>query len=366
MKIGINLLPFSHRSGIECYTENLLAELLNDDDEFYLYYTDKLPFPIPAPRSNIHFFKISTRIPMTLYLQLVFPFVCWLAKIDIVLSTCPTHPIVLLRRNVVIIYDCAYHAFPENAGSILRLLLIKVMCWCAIKFSKEVVTVSDFSVGEIGRVYGLGEKPVKNISAGVPSVVKINESIVEKTLAKYELNSNGYIFFVASVQPHKNLLAIISAFSNLSKGMRGEVKLVVAGRLSSMEKDVINVVTNSDIADSVQVLGFIDEVDKICLIQESLGVCIASLYEGFGLPIVEAQSLGVPVLTSNICSMPEVVGEGGILVDPYDEADIARGMQKLIHLSDDDRRLIGELSSINLARFSWSQCAELLMDSVKA
>jgi glycosyltransferase involved in cell wall biosynthesis len=365
VKIAINLLPFVQRSGIECYTENLLAELLGSDDEFYIYYRDKLPLSIPSENSNIHLRKVVTRIPMSLYMQLIFPFTLLLEKIDIVLSTCPTHPIILSRRNVVIIYDCCYHAFPENAQNKLKLYLIKFMCWSAIRFAKRVVTVSNFSVGEIERVYKLNEGTIENISAGVPSMLTIDDDSAKNTLSKYDLEENGYIFFVASVQPHKNLLSIIGAFLSLSIDVKGNTKLVIAGRLGSMEKRVMDLVMTSGVSDSVIVLGFVDEIEKICLIRESIGVCLASLYEGFGIPILEAQSMGVPILTSNICSMSEVVGDSGILVDPYDETDISRGMKDLIQLSYDERISISGLAEINLERFSWKKCAERLMAAVK-
>jgi glycosyltransferase involved in cell wall biosynthesis len=180
--------------------------------------------------------------------------------------------------------------------------------------------------------------------------------VLANAQARYGIGGR-YLLYVGTLQPRKNLARVISAFSQLaSASALADVQLVLAGKRGWLYDDLFTQVARLGLAGRVLFPGYIPESDLPALLGGALAFVYPSLYEGFGIPVLEAGACGVPVITSNTSSLPEVAGDAALLVDPYDVDAIADAMYRLVT----DEALRAELTrrgAENVKRFSWEKCA---------
>ncbi|HIQ01906.1 MAG TPA: glycosyltransferase family 1 protein, partial [Anaerolineales bacterium] len=177
--------------------------------------------------------------------------------------------------------------------------------------------------------------------------------------ARYDITGD-YFLHLGTLQPRKNLSRLLAAFSNL----KSETQLVLAGRGGWLYNDLFAQARRMGLEDRVLFPGYIPEADKAPLLSGALAFVFPSLYEGFGLPVLEAQACGCPVICADTSSLPEVAGEGALLVDPADTEGLARGMARLAQ----DAALRAELVErgfANLRRFSWERCARAVLEVIE-
>lgn len=366
MKVGINLLVLKQYSGIACFAENILEQLFELEAVFYVYYTDELPFAFHDIKSNVILCKVNTSFSKVLYQQLSFPFRVLRDELDVLVCFTPIHPIILAKKNMIFMYDCAYHNFPENASGFFRLCLIKIMYWCGIRFSQKVVSVSNSAAREIESRYSLEPSSVDVVYGALPNLPMVQFDFIADTLGKYNLTEEGYIFSIGNGMRHKNIYRTIEAFGLLRSNNTIVTKLVIAGKMTEkIQSEVNRIIAELALQDYVKTIGYVSQEEKVALIKSSIGFSFVSLYEGFGLPILEAQSLGVPVITANQSAMPEIAGDAAILVDPYDINSIAQGMKALVELTSAEKKRATYRVKNNLNRFSWQGSATVLMDILK-
>jgi glycosyltransferase involved in cell wall biosynthesis len=166
----------------------------------------------------------------------------------------------------------------------------------------------------------------------------------------------AYFLFVGTLEPRKNLMRLLQAFGAQAHRMSG-VQLVLAGAVGWGEQNLEQALCQLAIEDRVLLAGRLDEASLHGYYRHALALVLPSLYEGFGLPLLEAMQYGVPVITSNCSSMPEVAGAGGLLVDPKDTSDIAAA---LVELASDEalRQRMGAAALAQAAGFSWDEAAK--------
>jgi len=174
--------------------------------------------------------------------------------------------------------------------------------------------------------------------------------------ARYGIGER-YLLYVGTLQPRKNLARLVDAFTRLAgdPALTG-VQLVLAGKPGWLADDLAPRVARLGLAGRVLFPGYIADADLPALLSGALAFAFPSLYEGFGIPVLEAQSCGVPVMTSNNSSLPEVAGDAALLVDPHDVDAIAEAMRRLV--TDDALRAeLVRRGFENVKRFSWEKCA---------
>jgi len=209
---------------------------------------------------------------------------------------------------------------------------------------------------------GFPEEKVTSIPLGVNHKYfeKISESAIQLTLAKFKINK-PFFLFIGSIQPRKNLKKIIAAHAALPCSMAIEFPLVIVGK-QAWDDQVTNAAIQNGILEKRCIwLSYIGEFEKRCLLQSALGLVFTSLYEGFGLPILEAFASKCPVITSNNTSMPEVAFDAAIIVDSNNQDAITDAMTSLI----DKPNMIEGLKVKGLERsklFSWSRTADKTRD----
>jgi glycosyltransferase involved in cell wall biosynthesis len=186
----------------------------------------------------------------------------------------------------------------------------------------------------------------------------------QKFMNQTGLTSGQYLLFVSTLEPRKNITKLLTAYETLPAALRRNYPLVLAGQLGWKSELIKNALHRGMARGDVHQLGYLSNQQLCYLYSGARAFVYPSLYEGFGLPLIEAQTFGVPVVTSNLSCMPEIVGDSGILVNPQDEIEISTAMLKII----EDDSLHGELSQkayINAARYSWSKTTKKVIETYR-
>ena len=179
---------------------------------------------------------------------------------------------------------------------------------------------------------------------------------LESIREKYNLPQK-YILYLGTIEPRKNIERIVKAFKKYKKEVSDDLKLVIVGKKGWKYDNIMKLIESMET--DIIITGYIDEDDKIPIYKLAQIFVFPSLYEGFGMPILEAMAAGTPVITSNISSMPEVAGEAGILVDPFNEDEIFEAYRKI--LSDKElRREMIQKGLEQAKKFEWKKSVEIL------
>lgn len=360
MKIAINLIPFSSVQGIEIFAKNILLELLklDKDEEFFILSSESLPDLLHFPQAKLIKIKgLKIKYTKALYQQLnIYPLLRKY-KTDILFSPSPAAPF-FLKNKVVVIHDCAYDRFPEFEN-LLSKIYFKAMFYGAKYFSKKIVTISDFSKKELIELYKIKPEKIVVIPEAVPKMPAIEDNFTRETKEKFNLKKS-YFLYLGITRPRKNIVGLLEAFQAFNQRYP-DYLLVLAGKIETRFLDVAREIEKFGLENKVIQTGFISNQEKVALYKGALALTFPSHYEGFGLPILESQSLGVPVLTSNTSSLPEVGGDSVLYVDPYNIKDITQGMEKLATDNNLRNDLI-QKGFENIKRFSWERSARKLLD----
>ncbi|NRD76945.1 glycosyltransferase family 4 protein [Bacillus sp. BRMEA1] len=223
----------------------------------------------------------------------------------------------------------------------------------------KIITVSEYTKQDLVDYYHIPEDKIHVIYNGV-NFNKFNNSInpeeLEAIREKYQLPKQ-FILYFGGMRKHKNIENLVRAFAMLNNGVRDEIKLVI----TNGNDEIKRLVNELNISQDVVFTGFIDDKDKVAIYQLAKVFTYVSLYEGFGIPIIESQAAGVPVITSATSSMPEAAGEAAILVNPYNPEEIAAAMLRLIEDSELYTSLVKK-GLDNARKFSWDSSAQKLYD----
>ncbi len=246
---------------------------------------------------------------------------------------------------------------PEWASSSFRAL--KNALWKkATTWADHVVTISEFSKSEIVKHFDIdaGRISVVPLGVDVRFFSPLMENEMNGVLSKYQLPEN-YFLFIGTLQPRKNLARVIDAHQSLPVSVRREYPLVIVGRAGWGCDDLVLRLKSMPENEPIHWLGGVDDMAKRALLQRAKALVFASLSEGFGLPVLEAFASSTPVIASNATSLPEVVGDAALLVDPLRVDDIANAMLRITG----DSSLADQLKWRGLSRsrsFTWDACAD--------
>lgn len=271
-------------------------------------------------------------------------------KINNGLLFCPTNTGPIAYKNKILtLHDGAVLSHPEwfsKNFSRMREILIPIL----VNSSLKVITVSNFSKNHICEALNIKDDKVEVIYNGINRKKFKPMGLSPKVLKKYNLKK-PYILFVGSIEPRKNLTRMINSWIKLPERYKKEYDLIIVGKKNWIFKDVIIKKENS-----IKQLGYIPDDVLIRLYSMAKAFVYPSLFEGFGLPVLEAMACGTPVITSNCSALPEVGGEAVLYVDPKNEENITTKMIELL----DNKSLQEELTMKGLSRsklFTWENTA---------
>lgn len=271
-----------------------------------------------------------------------------------------TIPYGAIGRQLTFIHDMAFLAFPETVEKRTRRWLncyIRKYC----KRASLVLTVSEFSRQEIHRYMGVPLEKVKVVYNGVdPEFYHPGypETRIRQVAKKFNITGD-YILYLGTLEPRKNIETLINAYFLLKKSGSTCPKLVLAGKKGWLYDSIFSRVQENHLENDVIFTGYVPEEDVPVLMNGARIFLFPSLYEGFGIPPLEAMACGTPVITSNSSSLPEVVGDAGLMVPPKDAKALADGIMRI--LTDD--QLYGQLQEAGMKRarrFTWKRSAETL------
>ncbi|MEJ5310704.1 MAG: glycosyltransferase family 1 protein [Anaerolineae bacterium] len=347
-------------TGTEGYSYHLIRALLPQLTARYqtrLYFRAAPPadaFPGAALRV-IPFPRLWTHV------RLAWEMVCCAPDLLFV----PAHvlPPVRPKRTLVTIHDLGYRYFPEAHPRRQRLYLEWSTRW-NVHVASHILADSCATRDALVREYGVAASKITVAYPGYDSdLAPVRDAgILAAVQARYGI-PGPYILFIGRLQPRKNLVRLIEAFAHLAPD-RPDLSLVLAGPAGWLAEPIRARVQALGLEGRVIFPGYVAAGDKAALLSGALVFAYPSLYEGFGFPVLEAQACGVPLLTSNTSSLPEVAGDGGLLVDPLDTSAIATGLARLL---DDAmlRRTLIALGSANLRRFSWEAAARTVLSVIE-
>lgn len=371
MIIGIdgNEANFGKRVGVGEYAFELLRQFSNSkfkiprprqakrdgqNLKFTIYLKDKPSKDLPEERQGWQYRIVA---PRKLWTQIGLPLDLLLhnPKPDVFFT--PTHYAPRFSRvpTVVSVMDLSFVHFPHmfKASDLYQL-----KSWTAysVRKAKKVLTISQASKNDIIKYYHLEPGKVIVTYPGVKKGLMTNDKglNMDKIKRKYGIQGD-YILFVGTLQPRKNVARLIEAFSTL-KDMPGDPSLVLVGKKGWLYEEILQAPKKFDIEDKVIFLDYVSDEDLPSLYKNAACFVLPSLYEGFGLPVLEAMSYGCPVVTSNVSSLPEVGGDAVFYINPESVEDIANGIKKV--LTDTKlRKMLIEKGYKQAKKFSWEKTA---------
>jgi len=365
-KIAIDYTPaYEQGGGIGRYVRELVSALANQDavTDYRLFVSGaqhkNLP---PAPRTN--FVWKPTRInPKWLAriwhrAQIPIPIEIFTGKNDLFHATDFVLPPVRSNtRTLLTVHDLSFVRVPEAASPSLKAYLDIVVPRSA-KRADHILADSQATKEDLIELYRLPENKITVLLSGVDQRFHHLSASLLTMRTKYQIEKRPYIFSVGTVQPRKNYVRLVDALANLRN--RGyDIDLVIAGGRGWLEDPLHHIITDKKMQEHVHLIGFVEDADLPALYSAATCVAFPSLYEGFGLPILEGMACGTPVLTSQVSSLPEVAGDAAIMVDPYNVDEIIDGLQRLISDTSLRSDLI-QKGYEQAKRFTWKASAKYL------
>jgi glycosyltransferase involved in cell wall biosynthesis len=362
VRIGIDARKL-HDFGIGTYIRNLLRQLARLDRQ-----TEYVVFCRPDDREGLaslgeNFRAVSeTSGNYSLSEQIRIPLALRRERVTLFHAPHYVLPPLVRTRSVVTIHDCIHLMFPQYLPSRFALAYARTSITLAARRATRVMTVSESSKRDILRFVDVEPGKIEVIYNAFDERFGIEprEEDVVRVRERYQLNDE-FVLYAGNVKPHKNLERLIEAFNLVRKRGLDHLKLVLIGDEISKYAALRRAVHYHQLHKYVRFLGYLPE-ETLAVMYRLAGVFVfPSLYEGFGLPPLEAMASGTPVVTSNISSLPEVAGDAAVLVDPHFPEAIADGIYTV--LTDEAvRRTLRQKGLARAAQFSWEQSVRRVLD----
>ena len=263
--------------------------------------------------------------------------------------------------KVVTVHDLSIHRYPEYHPKDRVAFMAKGMKR-TMENADQIITVSEFVKNELIEHYSLDSDIVTAVPNAVDDAYRPRtEEQCGEYLRKYGLQYRHYLLIVGSVEPRKNLSLLLDSYRDLPDDTKATYPLIHIGPSGWKNTEIQSKANDLEAAKCFRSLGYVEQSDLPYLLSGAAGLAFPSVYEGFGLPALEALASGVPLLSSCASALPEVIGEAGILIDPYSRTEITSGLSKLL----DRGKTVEEMIEVGLARaedFSWARTAKETYD----
>jgi glycosyltransferase involved in cell wall biosynthesis len=369
LKIAVNtrLLIKNKLEGIGWFTHETLKRIViqHPEVDFYFFF-DRQPYP--------EFIYANNVTPIVLHPQARHPFLffTWFEwsvanalrrlKPDLFLSPDGYISLSTTTPTLAVMHDLNFEHFPKDLPWLVR-HYYRFFFPRFAKKSKRIGTVSHFSKYDISRAYGINSSKIDVIYNGINEAYKPVDTQTAALVRKAYTRGEPYFLFVGSLQPRKNLARLFAAFDLFRCNNKTGVKLLVVGEKKWWTAPIGQAFDKMKHQHEVIFCGRLGAEELQLVTASALATTYVSYFEGFGIPIVESFKCGVPVITSNVTSMPEVAGDAALLIDPFDIESIARAMQTLATDIDLRKTLISK-GLERAALFTWQQTADALWDSI--
>ncbi len=362
MNIAINARVLNERQGGPArYTMNVIRELASLDrkNRYIILMYDSVDFGFSLPDN---FITRIVRIRSKLFFDYIYiPAFSWLNRIDIFLFPKNTFSPLVRGKKIPVYHDIVYFEDLDfREFKFFDNLHHRIMIPVAARFSWRDLTVSDFTASRMRSLLDITGDKIRVVKEGVEEsfMTITDKKKLDGTVKKLGLTI-PFFFYAGSLSPRKNMLNLLRAFMIVRDSIPHCIYFT--GGDSWLDSDIHRFIQENGLADRVMKLGYIDDDDLVRMYNLADCYLYPSLYEGFGLPILEAQACGCPIIASNTASIPEVAGEGALYVDPRDVDDLACAMVRIVR----DRRFRNRIvaaGSKNCARYTWKSTARGILD----
>lgn len=368
MRIAIDIRRVNE-FGIGTYIWNLVRNLsqLDDCNEYLLAGTDRNFHELGPLRPNFKKFLQSDRTGSWRE-QLSLSLALGKRKPDIVHIPHHDCPFMMPGRLVVTIHDCVHVKFPPENLSRLRRYELYWRTKRAVESASQVLAVSHSTRDDLVNIFNLDASRISVVHNALDERFSSAENGADSktVLERYQLH-DPFILYSGRIRPHKNIHRLIEAFAVLKSELRDDeeyrnLKLIVIGDELSRHQYLRLTVIRSGVQQDVRFFGFVPNSILQVFYQSAVLFAFPSLYEGFGLPPLEAMASRTPVLASNTSSLPEVLGDAALLVNPENVFEIARGM-KAILMEDALRSRLIERGMSQISKFSWTTAAKQVIEA---
>lgn len=366
MRIGIDArLLAMPLTGIGRYTAELSRALVAQADagcdsgalpDVFHFYMPAAPVAgrWDAPQVRLRAGRVRGGRPARmLWSQTVMPWLAARDGVDVFWGTSHRLPRLLPPHiaRVVTIHDLVWRHAGETMRPLSRWMEQRLMPQ-AVRMADRIVTDSQSTADDLTDAFPAVRERLRVVHLGATPMPPPADRAALPSLGIVK----PYVLFVGTLEPRKNLRRLLGAWASLPAVLRQAHQLVIAGGKGWGDVDVPQLVQALGLGDTALVLGYVSDAQLARLYAHARFLAMPSLYEGFGLPLVESMAHGVPVLTANCSAMPEVAGDAGLLVDPLSESDIARGLTAL--LTDDALHArLAARAHARAAQFSWARAA---------
>lgn len=370
MRIAVNtrLLFDEKLEGVALFNHEVVRRIVEQhpNDEF-IFFFDRRFDPKYKYADNV---KTVILFPPARHPFLFFAWFEWSVanalkkyKADVFLSVDNFLSLRTSTPTVLVTHDLAHAHFPEWNTFIQR----KYYQYFAPKFNqraKRIVSVSEYTKQDLFARYKIEKEKIDVACNGCRKIFRpLNTEEIRETRLEFS-EGKPYFFYVGAVHPRKNIQGLIQAFDQFKNKTGSDVKLLIAGRFAWKAGAVKEAYDNAQSQLDIHFLGFVSDEDLVRLTASALASTYVSLFEGFGIPILEAMHCEVPVITSNTSSMPEVAGAGGLLVDPYSVESIAEAMHQIWQDGHLRSKLVEQGKKQRL-KFTWQKAADVVYQNLK-
>jgi glycosyltransferase involved in cell wall biosynthesis len=357
----------AQRAGAGVYAENLVREmptfLGSDDRLFLLLQSDEAVLPrLTSSMANVILLFIPARpfrnrATLILFEQFILPWILLAHHIDVAHSLHYTIPLLAPSARVVTFHDLTMLLWPEmhTRGRRLIMPLYIRLAW---RLADVILFVSAASRNDAEKLLPAAKSRLNRVAPLGVNFDSLRRPLQEDL--RNGLHSLGinkpYVLFIGTIEPRKNLIRVIQAFEKIAPRFPDHL-FILAGKLGWDFDPILQAIATSPFRERIRRMGYISDDNKRIILAGGDVLVYPSLYEGFGLPVLEAMAAGIPVVTSDVSSLPEVAGKAALLVDPESVEQLAAAMERLLSCPD----LAKKMTALGLERarmFSWKNMAQ--------
>lgn len=301
-------------------------------------------------------FAAANRPSRILWEQTALPWSAWRTHADLLHALAFVGPLASPCPLVVTVYDLTFVLFPDAFNRVNRTYL-ETMTRASMRRARRVIAISQSTKRDLVRLMGVPAERVDVVYPGLePGLARVSDAAALADFhRRYQLPAR-FVLFVGTLEPRKNVANLVRAYAALrQRGVRSHA-LVLAGSKGWRYESIFAAIAESGVAEHIILPGYVDRADLPLWYSAADALVYPSLYEGFGLPVLEAMACGAPVITSNVSSLPEVAGDAALLVDPDDVGGLADAMACLVG-DEDLRRTLAARGQAQAATFTIEQMA---------
>lgn len=364
--IDANEANVTKRVGISEYAFQVVNELYkmrNQEKNSHEYTIYLKAEPLSVLPKEASWWKYKVVKPAKMWTQFGLPINLFLApkKPDVFYTTSHYAPRFSPIPTVVSVMDLSYLRFPETFK---KNDLYQLTEWTrySVKNARAIITISESSKNDIMKFYKAPNDKIRVVYLGLKDLP--NSMASSKSPKDYGVEKN-FILFVGTLQPRKNIAKLIEAFSLLPKDLLERNELVIIGKKGWLYEDILAAPQKYGVESSVKFLDFVSDEDLPGFYKKAEVYVLPSLYEGFGLPVLEAMRYGCPVITSDVSSLPEAGGDAALYVDPENAADIETKIEKVLTDKALREKMI-EKGNAHYKKFTWEKAAREVLEVIES